>query len=248
MKSERRHELQHNELAEWLAKTTLAVRPYQNMIVAAVLLVVAVVVGYTLWSRMAAGETANAWNAVSMALDTGEVPSLAKVVEDYPNTSAAHMAGVVLADNYLASGCNRLFSNKATALDELNKAIRLYEAVRADSRLPSLIERATFGLARAKESKGDAESIAQAEQLYAEVVANWPEGAYTAAAGERLADLKRPATKELYDAFAKFDPKPAFSAPADKPEFDESSLPKEEMPPAAGKTPKSETKDKKIVD
>ena len=39
MKSERRHELQHNELAEWLAKSAQAIKPYQNIIFAAVVLV-----------------------------------------------------------------------------------------------------------------------------------------------------------------------------------------------------------------
>jgi hypothetical protein len=237
MKSERRHELQHNVLADWLVTTAETIKPYQNIVVTAVLVVLAVFAGYTLWTRMAADQTANAWSAVSTALDTGDLSSLTKVVDDYPNTSAANMAGVVLADNYLAGGCNRLFSNKATALDELNKAIRLYEAVRMDSRQPSLVERATFSLAKAKESKGDADSIAQAEKLYAEVVANWPQGAFAAAASERLADLKRPATKELYDAFAKFDPKPVFAAPSDKPEFDEKNLPKED-----GKTEGGEKK------
>jgi hypothetical protein len=243
MKSERRHELQHNDLAEWLVHAGAAVKPYQNMILSAVLVVLALAVGYTIWMRMAASESANAWNAVSTALDSGDMSGMAKVIDEYPSTSAAHTAGVVLADNYLAVGCNQLFSNKATGLDELAKAIRIYDAVLAESRQPSLRERATFGLARAKESKGDAESIEQSEKLYAEVVANWPEGAFARAASERLADLKRPATKEFYDLFAKFDPKPAFSDTPEKPEFKDSNVPKEDEKKAEEK--KEEVKPEK---
>ena len=40
MKSERRHELQHNELAEWLFKAGEQLKPYQNLILAAVVVLV----------------------------------------------------------------------------------------------------------------------------------------------------------------------------------------------------------------
>jgi hypothetical protein len=86
--------------------------------------------------------------------------------------------------------------------------------------------------------------MAQAEKLYAEVATNWPQGAYTVMANERLADLKRPTTKAMYDAFAKFDPKPVFSAPADKPEFSEKNVPKEDAAPAKNTPEKKDAKGK----
>jgi hypothetical protein len=228
MKSERRHELQHNELAEWLAKSAQTIKPYQNLILAAVMLVLIGVVGYTVWSRISAAQTAQAWDQFRADFESGNAAKLAQVVEDYPNTKVAHVAAIVLADNYLADGCNQLFVNKATAQPKLTKAIELYQLVRDQSRVSSLLERAAFGLARAKESKGDAEHVRQAEQLYEDVVAQWPKGAYGAAASQRLNDLKRPATKELYDRFARFDPKPAFSSePGGRPAFDMNSLPEE---------------------
>ena len=46
MKGERRHELEKNELAAWLAKTFGVVIPYQNAILGAVLLVAVVAVGF----------------------------------------------------------------------------------------------------------------------------------------------------------------------------------------------------------
>jgi predicted negative regulator of RcsB-dependent stress response len=235
MKSERRHELQHNELAEWIAKAALAIKPYQNMLFGGVLAVLVIVAGYAVWARMAADEAAKAWDDVNAVLDSGDVLKLSQVIEDYPRTSAAYMAGLVLADNYLGEGCNRLFTNKASGFDELNKAIRLYDAVREECRIPSLLERATFGLARAKEAKGDDKSLKQAEQLYEEVAKKKPSGAFTAAANQRLADLKQPSTKVFYDQFCKFDPKPAFSKPNDQFEFDSKNLPAEgstEMPPS----------------
>jgi predicted negative regulator of RcsB-dependent stress response len=230
MKSERRHELQHNELADWLAKTAKTIKPYQNMAMAAVALVLIVIVGYTLWSRESTAQTTQAWDELNVALETVQttrnLEPLSKVIEDYPDTNVAYTAKAVLADLHLGTGCDRLFENKARAQEELNKAIASYEAVLKGSRTPDLQERATFGLARAKESKGDAESLAQAEKLYKNVVAKWPKGAYAVAAQQRAKDLERPTTKRFYDDFRNFDPKPSFSAePGDRPDFDLNSLP-----------------------
>lgn len=234
MKSERRHELQHNMLADWLAQTAESLKPYQNIILAGAVLVLVLVAVYTWWSHESEALTRHAWDEFNTALESGNPTALAKVTEDLPGTPVADLAAVVSADYHLGEGCRELFSNKATAQQELTKAIELYNTIRDRSRVPSLLERATFGLARAKESKGDATNIEQAMQRYEEVVAKWPNGAYAAAAGQRLEDLKKPATKELYDRFARFDPKPAFSSESGgKLPFDASSLPKESPPSAA---------------
>lgn len=226
MKSERRHELQHNELADWLAKAAETIKPYQNLVMAGVALVVVVMVGYTLWSREMTAQTTQAWDDMNAALETGKLEQLSKVIEDYPDTNVAYTAKAVLADLHLGAGCNDLFKRKATAQEELNKAIASYEAVIRGSRTPALQERATFGLARAKESKGDAESLGQAEKLYKDVAAKWPKGAYAVAAQERAKDLERATTKRFYDDFRSFDPKPSFSAePGKQQDFDLNSLP-----------------------
>jgi hypothetical protein len=223
MKSERRHELQHNELAEWLAKSFETIKPYQNIILAAVLVVLIAMLGYTLLSRQSAAQATEAWDELNTVIEGGNVAKLAQVIDSYPDTNVAHTAAVVLADDHLGEGCRQLFVNKATARDELSKAVNFYESVRKKGPASSLLERATFGLARAKEAKGE---LGPAEQLYEEVAAKWPKGTYAAAASQRAADLKRPATKSFYDQFAKFDPKPAFSGgQGERPSFDLNSVP-----------------------
>ena len=223
MKSERRHELQHNTLADGLVKSAELIKPYQNMIMGGVIVVLLIALGYTWWARESAAQATQAWDEMNAVIDSGNMPKLTGVIETYPGTSVAHMAEVVLADYYLGEGCSRLFVNKATGQEELGKAIKNYETVLQECRTPSLLERATFGLARAKESKGDLEG---AEKLYAEVSAQWPQGAYAVAANQRLSDLKKPATKTMYDRFSNFDPKTAFSAmPGERPKFEMDSLP-----------------------
>jgi tetratricopeptide (TPR) repeat protein len=228
MKSERRHELQHNALAEWLINSFKTIQPYQNLILAAVAAVLVAVLGYTLWSRDAASRTSQAWDQFNAVLQSRDPAKLAKLTEEYPNTPVGTTAAVVAADGHLQEGCERLFVNKALAQQELTKAIELYHLVLQQSQTPMQLERATFGLARAQEAKGDLET---AEKLYGEVAARWPNGTFFAAANERLQDLKRPATKRFYDQFAHFDPKPAFTGkPGEKPAFDMKSLPNDGPP------------------
>ena len=230
MKSERRHELQHNELALWLMKLGEAIKPYQNMIWLGVAVVLVFVLGYTLWSRQASARTTQAWNELNAAMTGGGVNmvTLAKVADENRGTSAGQTAAIVLADCHLAEGCARLFASKASAMQELNKAIALYQMILDEARFETLRERAMFGLARANEAKGE---LSEAEKLYAQVTSRWPKGAFAEVATDRADDLKRRSTKEFYDKFKSFDPKPAYSSDSkgseQPPAFETKSLPNE---------------------
>jgi tetratricopeptide (TPR) repeat protein len=231
MKSERRHELQHNELAEWLIQGIEAFRPHQNTILTVVLAIVVAAAAYTLWSRAAASKSVQAWEEVNgglaQAMASGNVDTLTKVVESNPNTPASETAAVLAGDIRLANACTLRFSNKASAEVEFSKAIEMYEKAIKNGGTSSLTERAVFGLAQAYESKGKLEA---AEKEYREVLKNWPAGAYAGEAKQRLDDLKRPETRQMYDDFANFDPSPEIEKSETKgamPKVDMNELPKE---------------------
>ena len=57
--------------------------------------------------------------------------------------------------------------------------------------------------------------LSEAEQGYKTVKERWPHGEYAEWASRRLADLQKPATKEFYDEFARFDPKPVSTSAGD---------------------------------
>jgi len=234
MKRERRHELQHNELADWLAKAIETIKPYQNVIFAAVVVVILAAAGYAWISHASERNTALAWDALNSGLESGNPGSFTRVMDEYPNTNVADVAAVVSADLRLAEGCNRLFHDKAVAEQQLSQAVELYGKQLDQGGDPSLRQRATFGLARAWEAKGDLDA---ATRRYQEVVANWPDGAFAAAAKQRLEDLKRPAIIRLYRDLRKFNPKPVASRdselPGELPSFAPDGLPSN--PPPGGK-------------
>lgn len=247
MKGERRHELQHNELAEWIIRTGKAIQPYQNLVLALVIAAAVGVIAYTWWSRNTAEKAAQAWEQVSVGLADGDLNRLLRVAEEHSNTDVGNMALVLSADLRLNAGCNQLFINKAPANEQLNLAVELYSIYLKQHSSPMLTERATFGLGRAEEARGNLDA---ARRSYGEVVKNWPQGAYAAMAQQRLDDLGRADTKRMYDAFAKFDPKPAYSElPKDKTKSSAEmpALPSEPMPglPAEPAAKKDASKDAK---
>ncbi len=225
MRSERRHELEHNELADWLAGSIETVKPYVNTILGVLLAVVIVVVGGTWWMQQSQAEMGESWDAFHKALASNNPSELAFMAEDYPDTKAADWARVVAGNIHLDMGCNKLFINRADANLELHKAADLFDEVLEKSQQRVLLDRATYGLARTREAMGE---LDEAKSLYKKVTENWPDGPFAEIAANRLEKLQQPGTLAFYDRFAKFDPQPAFSnlpgIPGAGPLFDDKSL------------------------
>jgi tetratricopeptide (TPR) repeat protein len=226
MKSERRHELEQNELADWIAKSGERIKPYQNVILGAVILVAAGIIAYSLWTRQAQAQRDAGWDRYYGALNTGEPGELEDLVEHYPGTTMANWAATVAGDLRLANATGLLFTDKASAQQNITKAIDLYKQVLEKSRDSMLRERATFGLAQAYESQVD---LDKATEQYQKVVDDWPDGAYAAAARERLMALQEKPVRDLYRQFAQWEPTPEFddagALPTDEPAFDLDALP-----------------------
>ena len=117
MKSERRHELQHNELAEWLFRTGQAIKPYQELIVAAVAVVVVAALVYAYWSSTSAKQSSLAWTQLTVGIENGNLEVLTAVAEENPDSIAAQMATLTLADVHLATGCQQRFNSMALATE-----------------------------------------------------------------------------------------------------------------------------------
>lgn len=212
MKSERRHELEHNELADWTGQAIDAIKPYTNLIVGATLAVVILAVGVSLWNKQSQTKSNTAWNLYYEALDADDPALLQDVIEMYPSSEAAQWAIVAQGDLFFANGSYGLFIDKANANQELDKAVECYKiAQKIGNKM--LDARAAFGLARSYEAKGD---IKKAKAAYETLIKKQKDSPYAETAEDRLADLQKTSTLEFYDLLAKYDPKPALS-PEDKP-------------------------------
>lgn len=215
MKSERRHELQHNALAEWITETYESLRPYGNTIVGVLALLVLILAGWLWWTRQAALDQATAWGdlflAETAASTTGDASELSQLATRYYGSSAGAWAAVVAGNVSLANGSDKLLKDKSAAVEDLNKAAQSYRQALSQSQVPELRQQATYGLAQALETLCATQQadMAEAIKTYTELAEQWRDSAFGKAAQRRLDDLNQPATKAFYDQLAKYVPKPA---------------------------------------
>lgn len=227
MKTERRHELQTNVLADSLARWIDKAKPYSRAALAIVIALVAAVFVWGYQSAQGVRRQSEGWSEYYDAMMTRDPRErLSDIAERYAGTSVAHWSRVVLADIQLDDGTNRLFTDRVGAREELQSAVEDYQALLRESDDPMLTQRATFGLARARE--GLAKDLVKAREEYRSIATKWPDSPYAAPAEARAKDLDRMATKSFYDWFAKYEPPRPMSkepgTPGVRPDFMKDTL------------------------
>ena len=192
-----------NALAEKTFELVDRLRPHANAIVMAVGGAALALLAWLLVSNQTMAGRAQSWDAFLDAVASDSQPmlvdSLGDVIRRYPGTPAAQWSEVVLADFAVSEGTDLLFSNKEQGRQRLESAVAAYSAVLADRPRGLLATRATFGLAKARESLGQ---LGDARRGYEAVATEQAAGGFAHLAEQRVAALERPAAKEWYDWFA----------------------------------------------
>ncbi|HEX4148207.1 MAG TPA: hypothetical protein VHY20_04430 [Pirellulales bacterium] len=228
MKTERRHELQQNELADWLAEKVVQAKEHAGVIWATVLGVVVLVSVGMYMSRRSANQTAVAWEEFFNASSSGNADQLRRLADAAPDSEAGKWARLGLADQSLQQGIDQLFQDPTAARKSLIGAVESYRWVREHGGDKLLEERAALGLAKAYESQ---DKLPEARQEYEKLLKAWPDSVFASEAKHRLQDLDKKSTREFYDWFAQrevrsLDNEPG--VPGLKPKFDASNLPPDE--------------------
>ena len=205
MKTERRHELKTNQLADSLAHWIEAAKPYSRAGLALVVAAVALVFAWGYLSAQNSRRDADGWQDYFEAFNSRRrfSTTLSDTSERYAGTPAGQWSRLVLADIQLDDGTNRLFVEKKTAATNCGKRPRNIESILIEARQPMQLQRATFGLARAHEAMG---MLDKARDEYRSIEKQWPDSPYVQVAEKRAKDLDQPGTKEFYDWFAKYEP------------------------------------------
>ncbi len=192
-----------NALAEKTLELVDRLRPHANAIVMAVGGAALAVLAWLLVSNQTTAGRAQSWDAFLDAVASDSQPmlvdSLGDVIRRYPGTPAAQWSEVVLADFAVSEGTDLLFSNKEQGRQRLESAVDAYSAVLADRPRGLLATRATFGLAKARESLGQ---LDDARRGYEAVATEQAAGGFAHLAEQRVAALDRPVAKEWYDWFS----------------------------------------------
>ncbi|GEM_PF-697680 len=216
MKSEERHKLYQNDLAKWMESAYRAIKPYLKPAGIILALLVVIMVIFFIFRESSAAATARANEAYQAALMRRDVAALEDVASQYSGT-IKHLAHLAAADIYLAQGCEELFVNKATAANELRKALERYKEVQETAKDPHLLAHATFGLGKTYEALSGTQSgqgqLDSAIEQYRKVIQMWPTSPFSSLAQRRVAELERHDIKAFYDRFARYDPQPEFRVP-----------------------------------
>jgi hypothetical protein len=214
MKSERRHDLQNNELANTLGSGIEKVQPFAQFIVGGVVIAALLAIGWGVSTSFSRKNAAAAWTEYYFTLNSGDAESFKAIAVDHPGSAAAIWAEQTAGDEYLADGIDALYKDRGQGVELLKKAISSYEAVNSTAQQAELRTRAALGLAQAHESLGD---IDKAKTHYQQVIADGLQPAITTVATNRIAFLNSQTGKEFYTWFNKLKPSPALppSMPSD---------------------------------
>ena len=212
MKAERRHELQHNELADWIGGVIEQAKPHAGVIVGVIAAAVLAIVAFAYLSQSSGTRGGPAWDAYFRAseIETFEqrVKDLNRVAEDYPGSPAGVWAQLTAGDSRLLEGTNKSYKDRVAGEEEISKAIDNYKDVeKAASSLPraqgeELRRRAMWGLAQANEVLLQPD---EAVEQYEKIAKQWPESAFGKAAAARAKKLG--AMQEWFTWYAGVDPK-----------------------------------------
>ncbi len=220
MKTERRHELETNVLADSLGHLADAERPYGKTVLAAVIAVIVALLAWTYISSQNKTREIDGWNGYFQAVNNRDEQMLQDVTEQFSGTKVAQWARLTLGDWRLDNGTNRLLADRKIASDQLREASETYQALLLQTNESTIQQRATFGLARAREALGD---LDKARADYQSLAEKWPDSPFAAVSKKRAAELEKLPTKQFYDWLAAYEPPRSLSnepgTPGARPDF-----------------------------
>lgn len=214
MKSDRRHELQTNELANWIGRQYERHQGHLPTVLWGVLAVVAVIVLLGVWGSRSSNSIAGAWEEFYQIgnVDAKVRPKrLKELAEKYPNTEIALWARLDLADQLCYDGHAKLDIDREIATTYLREAQQTYALIlQSPKALPEMIRRAALAEAKCWELLGDREKAIDTYKSVAKKFAtSYPELSQDAAS--RASDLEQPEAADFYKWLAEYKP------PASKP-------------------------------
>lgn len=195
MKSEERHHLQENDLAQKLGVWIGRIEPYFNQILIGILGVAVLVLGSFLWMRSSAAKSAESWAEFTKANVADDYATVADV---HPNTEVGRWSKLLAAELYLNQALRAATSDKKTMEERMKLAEDSFNGLLQDGKTPGNIrERALYGLAIARESTSTGDTQ-PAIATYEELLKTFPNSRFAKIAQMRIDALRTDSTREFY--------------------------------------------------
>ena len=210
MNSERRHELQQNDLAIYLDKINRSIEPYSKWIALVVGVAIVGGIAYGFYRSEQKAHRSESTLQLIQAAGTQDAEVFLTVSDKYPNTAAGDWARLYQGQSYLSQGIQSLFNDRENAEELLSDAQQALRAAISGNKDKLLRSRGQFGIARAAEALGE---IDQAIEEYKKVIEINESEAMNEKAQERIDALSDPTTKAFVSWFADQDFSPRDPSP-----------------------------------
>jgi len=222
MKSERRHDLQTNVLADWLGGKVSKIQANASWVGGGFLLILIVVVFLFVRQNRLASVASEGWTRFQQARSSGlvaisqqqplalnnTVRDLEDIAREYASDPIAAYAHLTLGDLLLQNGRTQYSLNKTAARDAFQAAARYYQMVVESTKSPDIKNRALFCQGKSLEWQL---KLSQAKEIYQKV-----SGPYGPEAEARIRNLDHKGTEAFYKQFAEWKPKPKPEATGEK--------------------------------
>ena len=143
MKTERRHELQTNWLADHLGNQAQQLRPHAKTIAFGAVALIAAAIAYVYFTAQQSTKTGAGWADFIKAVGNRDVNGLTEVAKLHGGTPAGLWALQAAGDIKLASGAGTLYSDRKEAERNLKEAEAQFQIIeREATQNPMLLERA----------------------------------------------------------------------------------------------------------
>jgi hypothetical protein len=170
MKTERRHELAENTLAHEIDVWGHKIRPYTNLAIGGLGVLLALYAAYGFWSNNRAARDQAAWYEYQKALLAGDVElkqlQLVASSDEFAGSKMQDWAYISWADRQVLLAANQYFVDREAAKKRLTTVAGVYEQLADASFEPEVRTRARLGLARVNEMQ---DRLDEAKQEYARV-------------------------------------------------------------------------------
>ncbi|NLF73567.1 MAG: hypothetical protein GX575_31400 [Candidatus Anammoximicrobium sp.] len=206
MKTQRRHELQTNQLADTIGMYLQKVRPYQKPILYGVV-AIAVLAGAVLYlSTQQQARAGASWEDYFSAMIEQRPEALDEVARLHQGSTAALWAQQGAGDIKLAMGASLLYRDRKEAEKNLKDAEKAFlDVEQQGARYPLLLQRARYGLAQVYESLSQ---VDKARDYYGKVAAAEPHSALGQLAQRRRDQIADSEAERWFAWFEKQEPKP----------------------------------------
>ncbi|MEE2934392.1 MAG: tetratricopeptide repeat protein [Planctomycetota bacterium] len=212
MKTERRHELQQNDLAVYLNKINKSIEPHSRLIAVAVGALFVAFIGYALYSSQQTGNRSVATLQLIEGVGGQDAEVLANINDSFPDTIAGKWAKLYQGQGYLSDGLQALYTDREEAEGLFKDAQSAFQRVLETGKDRLLVSRANLGIAQSKEAVGDLQG---AKEAYEAVKAANESEAMIELANSRIEALSKPETEEFMAWFADQDFSPTMPSAAD---------------------------------